>query len=508
MIFKEKINRLIDESTLINVPLMFKLLVRYKFLTFITIISCLYASFYLYNKQSEVYWSSIRFSNLQEKSSSPIDAVSAALGSDIKDRGMSSSLAEEVRALRLSMDFTINITKKLMQDSYFNQMNLNPTNKKTEKFIVSNIKEECEQEEACVMDTVVGLIPGFYSIEDPERTGLNFVLEVGTADKKTTEILLDVVAKAISASRFDAIRMTYIKQKKSAEELVEEEREVLKKMDYIGLVKKKEILKDEIGNLQYEIQTHNKLFMENQSLLSIAEARVQKGNRLIKSGVDRKGLNVDKKRRFLKSKIENLSKDINALELIRISHSTKEVEILNSLKKELRKSERSLKKLGNVRSISSLDDFVKKSKDAIEESEFNYKVYKGYSDKAKMKRKALMEKNSFLVDSFLSTKTKLEQIKPSVEFLKALEGKVIQLKLLEITSTSDLKFDNYATSPVKTKKISRLMLFVYSFFFVSFSLLTVLCARFLFDGNVYDEDDLKRMFPHIEVLGIAPKFEE
>jgi len=508
MIFKEKISRLIDESTLLNVPLMFKLLFRYKFLTFLTISTCLYASYYLYNRQTEIYWSSIRFSNLQEKSSSPIDAVSVALGSDTKNRGLNSSIAEEVRGLRLSMDFTISIATALMEDPYFDEMNLNPTNKKSDAYRVSNIKEECEQEKKCILETIVGLIPGFYSIEDPERTELNFVLEVGTADKETTEILLDVVSKAINTSRFDSIRLTYVEQKKSAKTLVDQEREVLKNMNYVELVKRKEILKDEIGNLQYEIQTHNKLYMENESHLTIAEARVQKASRLIKAGVDRKGLNIDKKRRFLKEKIENLSKDINALELIRISHSTKEVEILNSLKKELRKSERRLKKLGNVRSVSSLDEFVKKSKDVIEESEFNYRVYKGYAEKAEKKTKALMERNSLLVDAFLSTKSKLEQIKPSVAFLKALEEKVIQLKLLEITSTSDLKFDNYATIPVKTKKISKLMLFVYTFFFITFSLLGVLCLRFLFDGNVYDEDDLKRMFPKIDILGIAPQFEE
>ncbi|OUR96683.1 hypothetical protein A9Q84_10090 [Halobacteriovorax marinus] len=508
MILKEKIERLIDESTLLNIPLMFKLLFRYKFVVMATIVFCLSVCSYLYTRQVEIYWSSIRFSNMQEKSSSPMDAISVALGTDAKDGGFNNSLAEEVRALRLSMDFTRNLVNKLMEKEYFDKMDFNPTNKKSDKFIVSELKNTCEGKEDCFIEAMVRLVPGFYSIEDPERTGLNFVLEVGTADKRTTEILLDVVAKAISASRLDTIRMGYIEQTKSAEKLVAKERVSLKEKNYLGLVKKKELLKDEVTNLQYEIQIHNKLLMENQSQLTIAEAKVQKANSIIKLGVDNKGLNTDKKRNFLREKIDNLSKDINALELIRISHSTREIDILNSLKKELRKSERKLKKLGNTRSVASLNEFVQKSKIKVEENEFNYRVFKGYALKASKKAVLLKEKSTGLVDSLLSTKTKLEHMRPSVNFLKALEAKVIQLKLLEITSTSDLKFDNFATFPVKTKKITRLMLFVYTVFFIVFSLLGVLCTRFLFDDNVYDEEDLKRIFPKVNVLGTAPTFEE
>jgi hypothetical protein len=503
-----KLERLIDESTILNIPLMFQLVFRYKYLSILAIVSCLSVCHHLYNKQVEVYWSSIRFSNLKEKSNSPMDAISVALGSDTNERGYSSSLAEEVKGLRVSMDFTRDIAHKVMKHDYFFNMNFNPTNNKSEEYLVSSLITKCEKNRECVLEELVGLIPGFYSINDPERTGLNFVLEVGTADKKTTQVLLKLISEAISESRVDSIRLTYTDQRKSAEQLVEKEKKRLEDENYLSLTKSKEILKNDIDNLQYEIQINNKLSWENKSLLSIAEAKVKKSNKMISSQIDNKELNKDKKRNFLKEKIENMRKDINALEMLRISHSTKEIEILDSLKSELKKSEMDLKNLGNSRSLASLNEFVNKTQDSVEESEFNYDVYKKYSEKAKTNYRDLLAKNSSLVDQLLFTKNKLEKLRPIVEFLKALESKVIQLKLLEITSTSDLKFDNFATFPVKSKKISKLMIFVYSFFFIVFSMLGVLCIRFITDDNIYDESDLNRIFPDVEVLGVSPKFEE
>lgn len=508
MNIKNKLDRLVDESTILNIPLMFQLVFRYKVLSVLTVVSCLSVCHYLYNKQVEVYWSSIRFSNLQEKSTSPMDAINVALGSDTGDRGYGNSLAEEVKALRVSMDFTRKIAKKVMKHDYFFNMNFNPTNNKSEDYVVSSFIENCKKDKDCLMEELVGLIPRFYSIEDPERTGLNFVLEVGTADKKTTTILLKIISDAISESRVDTIRLTYTNQRESAEQLVHKEKTKLEDENYFSLTKTKEILKNDLNNLQHEIQINNKLSWENESLLSIAQAKVKKSNKMISAQIDTKELNKDKKRNFLKEKIDNLRKDINALEMLRISHSTEEVEILDSLKGELTKSENSLKSLGNSRSLASLNEFVNKTQDSVEESEFNYDVYKNYSQKAKENYKGLLIKNSNLVDDLLSTQNRLEKLRPIVEFLKALESKVIQLKLLEITSMSDLKFDNFPTFPVKSKKISKLMIFVYSFFFIVFSMLGVLCLRFISDDNIYDESDINRIFPNVDVLGVSPKFED
>lgn len=508
MKIKNRVDRLIDESTLLNIPLMFQLVFRYKFLAILTIIGCMSICYHMYNKQVEVYWSSIRFANLKEKSSSPMDAISVALGSDTSDRGFSNSLAEEVKALRVSMDFTRKIAKKVMNHEYFMEMNFNPTNNKSEEFLSPSIVTECKENKDCILETLVGLIPGFYDIDDPERTGLNFVLEVGTADEGTTKALLDIVANSIRESRVDSIKLTYTDQKKSAESLVEKEKKSLEEAKYFTLIKKREILKRDIENLQYEIQVNNKLALENQSLLSIAEAKVSKSNKMIRSQIDSKGLNIDKKRAFLKVKIDNLRKDINALELLRVSHSTKEVEILDTLKEELAKSERKLKKYGNSRSLASRNEFVSKTRDEVEESEFNFDVYKNYSEKAKHKYTELLATNSALVDDLLKTKTKLEKLRPTVEFVKALEAKVIQLKLLEITTTSDLKFDNFATLPVKSKKVSRLMIFAYSVFFITFAMIAMLAMRFITDDNIYDESDLKRIFSDVDILGVSPKFEE
>ncbi len=502
--------RILDENTIINLPLIFQLLLRYKILSvsILTLTISLVVNFYFH--QADQYWSSIRFTNLKDNSSSPMEAVSMALGGDSKDRHMGSNVAEEMKTLRSSMDFTRKVVEKIMGHEEFEEMDFNQKITKTDKFKVPILQKSCEgEQESCLFHLLLKIIPDYYTISDPSRSGLHFVLEVGTTDKLTTSILLKTISLTIKELREESIQMTFSEQRIATESLVNQKRTELEKNKYQELLKNEEILQNQISTLQLEIETQNKLYLENKSSMNIAEAKLKKVNKAIKKGINRKQLGKDKKRIFLRDKIENLTKDINALEMLATDHSKREIEIIYALKKQRSKSERSLKKLGsNKRSVAFFNDFLSKTNQQFGESELNYSVYKEYADKAKFRYKELLKENWSLLEKMLKLKTTLEKLRPSVEFLRALEAKVIQLRLMEITSTSDLKFDEYAAIPTKTKKIGRLMMFVYGLIFSLLLLGVSLLLRFVFDDRIHSEDDLKRMFSNIEVVGVVPQFKK
>jgi len=503
--------RILDENTLINISLIAKLLARYKYLSIAAVVLSIGLSLSLYHHQADRYWSSIRFTNLKDNSSSPMEAVSIALGGGNKERH-GTNVAEEIKTLRSSMDFTRKVVEKILVHEDFEKLDFNKKITKTDKFTVPAIRKSCEENnvsENCLFNFLIKALPMYYTISDPSRSGLNFVLEVGTTNELTTNVLLNTISLTIKELREESIQMTFTEQRIATENLVQQKREELEKNKYQELLKNEEILQNQISTLQLEIETQNKLYLENKSSMNIAEAKLKKVNKAIKKGINRKQLGRDKKRHFLRQKIENLTKDINALEFLATDHSVKEKDIIYQLKKERRSSERALKKLGsNKRSVAYFNDFLSKTNQKFGESELNYSVYKEYAEKAKFRYSELLKDNWSLLEKMLKLKTTLAKLRPSVEFLKALEAKVIQLRLMEITSTSDLKFDKFAAVPSKTKKIGKLMIFVYGFVLTVFTLCISLFLRFIFDDRIHDEDDLKRIFANIEIVGVAPSFKK
>ena len=105
-----------------------------------------------------------------------------------------------------------------------------------------------------------------------------------------------------------------------------------------------------------------------------------------------------------------------------------------------------------------------------------------------------------------AVETKFEEYKPSFEYLKLLEGKLVQIRLIESTVVSDIVFDNNASPVVGLKRSTKMKVFIVCTGFGIFLAFVYLIARYLLDSKIYDEDELKSNFNDLEIIGNTPDF--
>ena len=160
------------------------------------------------------------------------------------------------------------------------------------------------------------------------------------------------------------------------------------------------------------------------------------------------------------------------------------------------------------RSVSGIDKF-----NETQDSKSNYtqKDYNVLREKIK-KEQAEYDKTKEELDKLqvehAEVSRKLDDMKPNTGYLDLLEKKLISLKLLSSTITTDLVVDNIGNNIKihKNASLSKYLVFatISSIFFIF--LLTVI--RYLFDQKIYSEDDVKVFFEDLEVIGNTPEFEK
>ena len=141
-------------------------------------------------------------------------------------------------------------------------------------------------------------------------------------------------------------------------------------------------------------------------------------------------------------------------------------------------------------------------------SEFDYKVYKKHLEKANVVLDDMTSRKKELLEAQLKLQEEMEKLRPTIEFVKALEAKLLHVKLMEETVTTDLRFDTYATPPDNSKRLGKVLLFAYTMMLWTMIVMGYLVTRYLVDDRIYDEDDLKKFVGDVPILGETPKFDD
>ncbi len=116
------------------------------------------------------------------------------------------------------------------------------------------------------------------------------------------------------------------------------------------------------------------------------------------------------------------------------------------------------------------------------------------------------EKLSELEKKKSAFKADIEKNKSTLEYMKLLENKLIQLKLLESTVVSDLLFDKFTTGISVFKRTTLPFVILFAFVLTSFLSLVILVGFYLYDDRVFSVDEISNRFQDLPVLGSTPKF--
>lgn len=498
----KKFNIILDDTTIINLPFFWKLMKRYMVISILTPILSLALGFYYYNSQNSIYLRSSSFKNSSDAVESPTSAIANLLGE--KTSKLSSS---EILGITTSIDFARRVAEDLLKDSSVYDMNFASITSKQNIF-GKDYLGSCRGERDCELDRLQAALPSFYVLTEDMHVENRFWIQVKTLDKMTTEKILDLVVKNVRDSRIENTRHNLTEQLKISEELINKKKEELNNVDIASLKDELKSLNDQLVEVDRKTASFNQLYNQHKIKLTFAETKVKQTKSTIK-----KSISLDEKEAFatrtdLEEKLKRIQDDMTAIKLASKNLSNQDDQIILQLESEKNLVMKKIKALGNKgRSISNISDFLDEKDKSSDYDEFDYNVLKGQFEKISKDYFDLVEKRKVMMEQKISLENKLEVFKPSFEYIKLLENKTMQLKLLESTIVSDLIFDKELASTSVYKRASKSKILLFSFIVTLLLIFVMISIRYLFDDRIYDTYELQESFEDLAIIGNTPDFD-
>ncbi len=498
----KKLNLVLHETTILNFPFMGTLIRRYWYLAIAIPTIVFSLSLYHFNDQNLIHKRSIFFSNISEDNSGPSSIMSSVLG-DSKS-GLSET---DIIGILNSLDFQQKFAEIIYAHPDFMNMDLNSVNSK-DVFNMKAFLSTCNQDKECIYKKIRGAIFSFISIIPDRIVSTRFSLQVTSRDPFTTTFLLKEISKYISLSRVETIKHKIEEQISVSKQLLAEKKNELNDSHVDGLREEKKSLEERILEVKSKISSYNSFFHRLKLDLDLMETKVRETKKATKNDVETNKILAYQQRKRLEEKIRKLESDIGAIRVVSQGLGKEDEQILSQLKSELRVVKARLLAMGDKgRSVSSEVKFLNRKEGESNFTEFDYKVKKEQFEKTKKDYDALISQKEDLSKSISKIDAKIEEIMPSFEYIKLLEEKLVQLKLINSTVVSDLKFENELGPKTAYKKLSRVKSLLFSLVSSGFLVLAVIIFLYLLDDKIYNKHELERTFDDLTIIGNTPDFD-
>jgi len=498
----KKLNIVLHETTIINFPFFWKLVLRYKLVGIIVPTVCILFSAHYYFDQNNLFQRSIHFKNVSAESESASSAIASVIGE--KTNGLNPT---EVIGMTKSLDFQQEFAEKVYSHKSFQQLNLKSINQKG-VFSMDVFLASCSGERECIYKKIRGRISGMIKIKEDRTVTNRYLLEALSRDTLTTRVLLEEAAEMIVGVRIRTIRHKIQEQIKISKELSAEKRDELEKVNLSTLKENKKKLESELNDLNFKIQSYSAFLSRLTMDLDFMETQLKETKRVAKSGIKSSKIITFQKRKRLEDKVKRLESDIGAIKIVADRLSEQDEVILKQLKRDLTNTQVELKSMGNKgRGVSSEEKFLTKKEGEESFTEFDFKVKKEQLVKTQREMDSTQANKNIVLDKLSVLDASLEKIKPSFEYLKLLEQKVIQLNLLNSTVVGDLVFENEFGAEKVYKKVSRSKVILFSIGLILFFLVAIILTLYLLDDRIYDQFELEKSFDDLTIIGNTPDFD-
>lgn len=497
----KKLNVILDETTIINFGFFKKLIGRYLITSLLVPIVVFSFFFYRYSNQNTIFLQSKTFKNVANDSDSPTLAIARIVGEN--QEGLNSA---EIIGMFSSLDFVRKLSEEIYAHKNFEKIIFSSLVSKKRMTLEEKL-QPCDGDEECSVKSIMGMVSGLYHIEQDQNVIKKFIIKVKTLDKSTTIFLLNLLEKTIQEERKASIKHILLQQKNVMQDLSIKKRTDLKLQDPLQLENKNRALKEELKQMTDRIQIVQGHYHSKKVELDLMESKLEQTKNTLKKRFSQREVTLSRKAKALSKKIEKLRQDINAIEVSLADLSTEDQGIITDLKNEMSSAQRELRSIPNYRKyIGSREDFLKKkdvnSNDITFEAKVKRRQFSRIENELKQLQVGITEKSKLQKN----IESKLETIKPDLEYIKLLEKKLVQLTLLESTVVSDFVFSKNVTDVSTYKRTSQGKMLLFASFVSFFLLFTVVLIRYLFDTKIYDEYELKKNFENLEVIGNTPDF--
>lgn len=495
----EKLNNLLDETTILNFRLLWKLVGRYR--THLTVAFFLFVGLFSYSYFSQpiIFSVSVPLKTIEKHT------VSSDLSSLLPVENTSIVSLNELNVSFGSYAFIKNLANDVVDSPVFSRLNYGAIN--TGKNLYGyEIKKTCQNDRACMIDTLTNHLGMMYAIEQGQ-TENRFVLVVSGLDEKSVLELSQVLIKTIEKNRIETRRYLVTKEIESVDNLIKESRGIIAELDGFNLLEENEKVQAEMTDLREKTRSLQASINAETSTLSALEARVLENKKNIEkvSKVDRLTRVQDS---TLRSRIDEVRQNIASLSSVpEASRSDSDRVILSNLNEELKKLESKISNSFTDNEKRFSDEFGKQQEMNEKTFEFEYSVAKNKILKLTKEYEEARLKLEEVSKDKISKDATITKLKGDLEFLKNLETKQMSLKLMSSTMTSDLVFEDVAKRAREFRRSSVIKIFLFCFFIVAFLYMISIVVRYFLDDKIYSEDDLKNHFKNLDFIGEVPSFD-
>lgn len=497
----KRVNILLDETTIINIPFFMKLVKRYIYITVLTPVLAFVIASVLYMGQKIIYTSQINFKLMSEETNSASGAIASLLG---EKKAVISP--EEVVASVRSIDFIQELSEKIVERDDFTKLDFD--NYVSKKHLSNvDIFGPCFDDQKCKILTLRSRLSGLYIVSADRQVDNRFTVVVKTADPYTTKILLNELRNLMQSKRIKEIKRKLIEQYKITKSLIDEKKSGATLVDSSRQLNEVERAKLAMESIVSKLSALSSVYESKKLELSQAEMRMNKTDEIYKQFESSLSVNnFSTKYKELQKSVKDTRSDIADLEVTMKNPSKQDLAVISKLKEELKAKERELLAFQKNRSIASNNGDDKGTSMSPNQARFKYDILKGQVTKLAMDHSKILKEKEIISNKLLDMKLKFEQLRPSNEYLKLLEQKLLQLKLLESTIVSDFVFDKFASPVFNYKRTSLSKVSFFGVFLSIFFLIVAITVSYMLDGRIYDEYELKKKFSDLEVIGKTPDF--
>jgi len=495
-------NALLSDTTIISFPFYFKLAKRYYFISIITpVITSLLAINYYIN-QSTYFIKTVRFSLTSSSSASGGSPLSSLMGG-----GSSKPQSSEIIGDIQSRDFTSKLVDQLLKRTDFDQLSFAPLSSKkpipNKQLFIS-----CGSMDNCIKDHLMESLPNFYSIEKSPISGTILLLKVKTLDLRSTNILLEILKDSLVKKRVQDQHRNLKQQKQKIQSLIQQEEEEIKGYSITDTKILIQSKREEVNSSQSKISTmESSLQKQNASLEKIQSKIEQTSKVLNQKKPSAEDLNLLKDITSLNREIKGLESNIQQLEFSNIEQGSQDEEILIQLKRDLNQKRILLRDKQSKSSLHSDENiFLNKKSAQKNDLNFEYRVLKNQIQKTKRRLSELKNIQSYRKEEVKALQQRLERLAPLFEYIKVLKKNLIQTTLMESAISPDVVFDREAAPSKQFKRTTRFKILLFASILSTFILMATLTIRYLLDPRILDEDEIKKTYKDLDVIGKTPDF--
>lgn len=495
-----KLTSLLDEASIINFKLVWKLGIRYKWMALSTPFVILLSAAFFYKAQNQIHSGSISFRYIPESKSSPVTAISALIPEH--EKSLDSS---EILGIVNSTNFLQTLARDVFQDKELDKMNFNyifSSNVKSYKELTADCKTE-----ACEISFLRKTLPDFFNVVEDNLVMNKYHVNVKSLSRFTTDKIIHYVAKNVNKYRLDTIIFQLEGQIEITKNLVAKQMAALKEAKVAQVQEEKKILQNQFEALVQKSNIFGELLSEKR--VELAQGKISL--KYTKSTIDRKVSSEEKSAwreyKNLEMRKEMLLIDITALEHSLGERSEQDDAVVLELKAELAKINKQMDLLEKSKSFGSLEKFQDTKIAAKDGTEFNVKVLSDQISEIEANIRQINNERNRIIASLSEKEEFLLNNKAKIDYLGLLQEKLLQIRLIKETVVSDLIFDDYLASSKRYKKYALVSVVPFATILSILFTFFLIVIRYRFDNKLMDQEEFESLFPSVPVIGELSKFD-